>query len=171
MLYIQYSEPISKVRFLISIYQLGALNENITHTEILLANSGNEIKDVTFDYVNENYQSTRSTFNDLLTTYNVYLNRLYCMRLNPSYAKDMTLDLLTRYQIRYNEFITSENINIKFKLRLIAIYSQLYISKYAFNIMDRSDLTKLVNIETNIQEIKEDIVNMFETIRQKILQL
>lgn len=129
---------------------------------------------------NINFQEIWQVYNDgqiqhsynLLTRFNILANRLSCMQINPNHAKNNTLSTLNRFLNSYNEFMDMHN-NIDFEYRdyIIGMYAYLIMNKYIFNILDNSKLTKLTNIDENIDDIKHDIEYLFEAIRSKIMSL
>jgi hypothetical protein len=168
---------IAKIRYLIVLIEksLESVFDNITISEITFdINQGVRIVSIpsqNYQQLIQLYQDKFSSI-DMLSIYNILANRLNCMNIDPNYAKNRTLTQLDTYQRLYNEFITTNNvIDLLYKNEIILTYCMLIMHKYIFNIFDGSKLTKLTDIETNIDEIKHDIDYLFKTIRNRISTL
>jgi hypothetical protein len=151
-----------------------AARRNSTVIEITLDNiQGIRIQEISPNLQHQRFQFYQGSFNqDLLSLYNLWTNRLNCMRIDPNYAKNRALDILDRQQEIYDKYIsTTNNITFGYKNLIISVYSTLIMNKYIFNILGRSKLNKLINIDANINDIKHDISYLFEAIRNRILAL
>lgn len=167
----------TRVSYLIALFQRNLISErdNITLIEII----SDSIEGVVVREIPPNHHEEFKQFYpsppesvDLLSLYNIWNNRLNCVQLNPNYAKHLTLAELDIYRSFYNEFInTDDNIDLSYKDSVIKIYCILIMNKYVFNILDNSRITKLTNIEANINDIKHDITYLFEALQNKILTL
>lgn len=110
------------------------------------------------------------TEQDYLSLYHIWQNRLSCMQMDPGYAKKRIIDVIDKQFNHYNK-MKDNKIDFGYKNFIITIYCTLIMNKYIFNIMDKSKITKLTDIEHNIDDIKDDIENMFEEIRNRLISL
>jgi len=118
---------------------------------------------------------------DLLFIYNVYSNRLNCMKELPSFAIEQTMKILDN---RINIFQLVKNNGIISDLyihHLTYIYSYLFMNCYVFNILIEPKLSfeKFKNIPVNIryvnsnliEKIEQDLNYMIKELRKKIMAL
>jgi hypothetical protein len=163
---------ITKIGFVMSINQKILQRNNGTYIEIIIDTiHGIGIREITFTQFQQYYQGAMSE-KDLLTFYSIWVNRLSCIQINPDYAKNRTLNKLNQYWDMYNNFLnTHDKIDFQYKAQIIWTYMYMYMGKYVFNIMDNSNLTKLSNIDQNLDDIKNDIRYLYQAIRQRILLL
>lgn len=165
-----YSRPNEKglynrVNYLITLFQrsLEFEQDNTTFVEVIFdVIEGVRVNEISQEEARNFYPEIPET-NDLLSLYNIWSNRLNCIRIDPNFAKDLTLNELKIYQNTYNEFKNKDD--------LVRIYSILIMNKYTFNIVDNSKITKLLNIKENIDDIKHDIEYLFESLQKRILAL
>jgi hypothetical protein len=159
---------------LLLIRQVDPLMQDVTSTiiEILFNNVTDVIiNQITRDDVNY-YDNDMLITEDLLSSYNTYTHRLSCMKINPNYAKNVILSRLDKAIEYYNKRIhDSSNIDSEYKYRIIDLYMDLIMNKYAFNILDNSNLMKLQNIEQNVDDIKHDIEYLLQELRKRIIAL
>jgi hypothetical protein len=158
---------VTAVGYVISISQLSIIQNHPKFIEIISDNiQGVEIRPNARNIIT-NYRG--SLIKDLWQYYNIWANRLNCMRIDPNYAKDRTLAKLNEFWGPYNNFInTHDNIDFQYKNQIIFTYLYMFMNKFAFNILDNSDLTKLIDIERNIDDIMNDIQYLYETIIHRI---
>ena len=112
------------------------------------------------------YYDDAHGFYDYLSLYNTWTNRLNCMK-DSNYAKNRTFTRLDNQEEIYNEN-KNRKMNLAYKNFICSIYINLIMNKYVFNIIDPSKITKLMEIETNIDDIKHDIEYLFKTLREII---
>ena len=161
---------ITEASFLLSIRHDYILRNSIREFELTITSTGINIGEVLHAYAFRNYGELPGIV-DLLTKFNMFSHRQNCMRLYPNYAKDSIITDLTDIQTKYHEIKNSTDRSLIYKIILTNIYLQLFITKYTFNIAGESDPRKLLNLETNLEDVKHDIESMIEKIRRKILQL
>ena len=105
-------------------------------------------------------------FYDYLSLYNIWTNRINCMK-DSNYAKSRTLSRLDNQEKVY-AVNKNRKMNLDYKNFISCIYISLIMNKYIFNIIDPSKITKLMDIEANIDDIKHDIEYLFKTLREII---
>lgn len=140
--------------------------------------------DLSPDYLNsviyEYMWGYNMTTSDTLTYFNVNNNRTRCVEIDPNFAKNRCLDDLNDEMERYDVIKTcyyennvqyDERIDEEYKSIVIYTYVRLIVDKYVFNIIDNSDLYKLEDVEQNLEDIENDIDYLFNTIRNKILNM
>lgn len=118
------------------------------------------------DTIDGNYEEF-SSVTDSLLNYTILKNRLSCIRLNPNYAKDSTIenlnDILDVYQ---NSYETQDEMHTFY---LFNLYMMCVMNTYVYNIPYNFDITLLENASGNLSLIRQQINEMHTLIINNIL--
>jgi hypothetical protein len=145
--------------YLLNIIQTDLLNLCIDLKSVLIESDENiiNIQRIPPNLVYQFKHSHPRSYLDLLSIYNIVNNRLKCVRINPKHAQHYTLSILNNY--RNPEF------------DIIELYSYLIMNKYVFNIKDNSKISKLEDLNQNMDEIRKDIKYLLREIENRIMSL
>ena len=160
----------SKIGYLIVIDQENLIvGKTITMVEIILENEI-QIQAIPSQGHAAKLEFYKYNGKDYLSSYNMWTNRLNCMKMNPNYAKQKIINMLDKQEEVYKKY-KDIKINFDYKNFIITIYCTVVLNKYIFNIIDQSKLSKLTNINHHIDDIKNDIEYLFKEIRNRLAQL
>ncbi len=170
--YLKYTNHnITQVGNLMVIFQKHPMLGNHTiMIEVVLNAHELKIQEIPTSLHDEKLAFYQTNNHDLLTFYNIWSNRLNCMKMDQAYAKNRIINQFNNQRQLYENFIRKDKkVDFNYKNIITTVYCSLIVNKYVFNIMDPSNITKLKDM--NIEEIKKDIDYLHHTIYQKLLDL
>lgn len=101
--------------------------------------------------IQEIFDNTFLPIYDYITYYRIFKNRLICMRINPSFAKQITIDLIKSNMVsRYNDEYYNKNFHT-------TAYINILMNSPIFNIYPPPDYDLLNDINLNLDLIKSEI--------------